>query len=336
MYRAHRGVLGQEPTRSLSRQAALRHVPATARRPLRLLAVALLLGGCSTAAEVTGTATQGDLVQIRAEVAALQANARQLKAQAEALGPQVDSRLRDQAGDLERQASALGGRLDGLATTVTGLSSRVDELTTRLETLGRQLGATPPRPPSSSIMPAPGAQPTPGAVTPAPSGTPPQTAMPAPPATPMAPPPPRPTTGALQPEDIYQAAYIDFSKGAYQLAMTNFREFIRRFPDHRLAGNAQYWIGEAHFSLARGFTDSGQADRAQEELGKAIQEFRKVVANYPRGEKTPAALYKEALALIELKQPQVAQARLQYLVDNFPQAEETPLARERLTALKER
>ncbi len=140
----------------------------------------------------------------------------------------------------------------------------------------------------------------------------------------------------LQPEDIYQAAYIDFSKGAYQLAITNFREFIRRFPDHRLAGNAQYWIGEAYFSLARGFTDAAQADRAQDELGKAIQEFRKVVANYPRGEKTPAALYKEALALIELKQPQVAQARLQYLVDNFPQAEETPLARERLAVLKDR
>jgi len=44
----------------------------------------------------------------------------------------------------------------------------------------------------------------------------------------------------------------------------------------------------------------------------------------------------EALALIELKQPQVAQARLQYLVDNFPQAEETPLARERLAVLKDR
>jgi tol-pal system protein YbgF len=298
-------------------------------RRLRLLAIALLLGGCSTAAEVTGTATQHDLVQIRADVASLQASARQLKAQADGLGPQVDGRLRDQATDLERQANALGGRLDGLATSVTGLSSRVDELTMRLETLSRQLGVA-PRPPSSSVVPPP----APGTVSPAPSGTPPQTATA--PVTPMAPPPPRPTTGALQPEDIYQAAYIDFSKGAYQLAITNFREFIRRFPDHKLAGNAQYWVGEAHFSLARGYTDGSQAERAQEELGKAIQEFRKVVANYPRGEKTPAALYKEALALIELKQPQVAQARLQYLVDNFPQAEETPMARERLTVLKDR
>jgi TolA-binding protein len=61
-----------------------------------------------------------------------------------------------------------------------------------------------------------------------------------------------------------------------------------------------------------------------------------VVANYPRGDKTPTALYKEGLALLELKRSDLAQARLQYLVDNFPQAAETPLARERLASIKER
>jgi TolA-binding protein len=71
-------------------------------------------------------------------------------------------------------------------------------------------------------------------------------------------------------------------------------------------------------------------------MEQAVQEFRKVVANYPRSDKAPSALYKEALVLIELKQPAVAQARLQYLVDNFPQAAETMLAREKLAALKER
>jgi TolA-binding protein len=70
-------------------------------------------------------------------------------------------------------------------------------------------------------------------------------------------------------------------------------------------------------------------------MEQAVQEFRKVVANYPRSDKAPAALYKEALVLIELKQPAVAQARLQYLIDNFPQSAETPLARERLATLKE-
>jgi TolA-binding protein len=149
-------------------------------------------------------------------------------------------------------------------------------------------------------------------------------------------PPARPTTGSLQPQDIYQAAYIDFSKGSYSLAIAGFREFLRRYPEHELGGNAQYWIGEAYLSLARGFGDSGQGDKASEALEQAVQEFKKVLANHPRADKVPTALYKEALALIDLKQPALAQARLQYLVDNFPRAEETPLARERLAALKSR
>ena len=90
----------------------------------------------------------------------------------------------------------------------------------------------------------------------------------------------------------------------------------------------------AHFSVARSYANGGQADKVGPELEQAVQEFRKVVANYPRGDKAPTALYKEALALIELKQPSIAQQRLQYLIDNFPQAEETPLARERMAALR--
>ena len=153
----------------------------------------------------------------------------------------------------------------------------------------------------------------------------------------VSPPPPvgqRPATNALQPQDIYQAAYIDFSKGSYALAMAGFREFLRRFPDHPLAGNAQYWVGEGYASQARTAANAGQAERVAQELESAVQEFRKVLANYPRSEKAPTALYKEALALIDLKQPAVAQQRLEYLVANFPQAEETPLARERLNSLK--
>ncbi|MBM4442694.1 MAG: outer membrane protein assembly factor BamD, partial [Candidatus Rokubacteria bacterium] len=159
----------------------------------------------------------------------------------------------------------------------------------------------------------------------------PPSAAPAPPATAAARPP---TTGALQPQDIYQASYLDFSKGSYALAIAGFREFLRRFPEHELAGNAQYWIGEAHYSMARGHANAGQADRATQALEQAVTEFRRVVANYPRGEKVPAALFKEALALIDLKQPALAVARLQYLIDNFPHAEETPLARDRLSTLR--
>src|SRR5213079_2723471 len=177
--------------------------------------------------------------------------------------------------------------------------------------------------------------PAPTRPAPAPIATPPPPLPPA--AAPQAAPltaPARPTTGALQPQDIYQAAYIDFSRGNYSLAIAGFREFLRRYPAHDLAGNAQYWLGEGYLGLARAYANAVQADKEAEALSQAVQEFRKVLVNYTRADKVSTALYKEALALIELKQPQQAAARLQYLVENFPQAEEAPLARERLAALK--
>lgn len=257
----------------------------------------------------------------------VQRTVQRTKSEVDTLAAQLDRRARERTAASEREAAEITQRLDGLATSLGVLAGRVDELTVRVEALGRQLrAASTPAPARPASTPAPAPAPT---ATPAPPPAPGPAVTPAP-----VPVPTRPTTGALQPRDIYQAAYIDFSKGSYSLAVAGFREFVRRFPEHELAGNAQYWIGEAYLSLARGYSTAGQADRAAESLNQAVQEFRRVLANYPRAEKVSTALYKEALALLDLNQPQEAQARLQYLVDNFPQAEETPLARTRLGTLK--
>jgi TolA-binding protein len=358
----------------------------------------LLLTGCSGVAEVTGTASQDDVLQLRTDVVALQRALQRARADQEAALALADRRAREQAAASDQQLATMARRLDGLATTLAEVTARLDTLSARLDGPGRQprAAAAPPIatarpvptvpapagppatatspttgpstavPPTATPVPVPPSTatpvPTPPAATtmtprpaPVPPASPgtaaaaipavpgaPATATPAVPATPAPTPTPatpgvatsRPTTGALQPNDIYQAAYIDFSKGSYPLAMAGFREFLRRFPEHDLADNAQYWIAESHLAVARGHANASQPEPATQELEQAVLEFRKVVANYPRGDKAPSALYKEALALIELKQPQVAAARLQYLVDNFPQAEETPLARERLAALK--
>ena len=158
---------------------------------------------------------------------------------------------------------------------------------------------------------------------------------------PIAPPGPRATPPAsgraaagATAEESYQAAYLDFSRGRYELAMSGFRDFLRRYPDSPLADSAQYGIGESYYSVATAATAQGQTDKATRALEQAVQEFRKVIVIYPRGSKVPSALYKEALSLTELKQTALARARLQYLVDHFPQSEEAPLAKERLAALK--
>ncbi|MGH7345110.1 MAG: outer membrane protein assembly factor BamD [Candidatus Rokuibacteriota bacterium] len=333
--------MGEESPRELPRQAALgsrRILPAGRRLGLLL---ALSFAGCAEVQEVTGVATQQDILQIRQDVADAQRAAQRAKVDADSINAQVDRRVREQTGANDRQITALSRQIDSLNETLTALSGRVDELGTRLDVMNRQqrgaapaTGAPTATPPRPAVAASPGA--SSGASTPSSGptvGTPPGTPAGAPPG-PVAAVPPRPTTGALQPQDIYQAAYIDFSKGSYSLAIAGFREFLRRYPDHELAGSAQYWIGEAYLSLARGFTDASQTDKASESLEQAVQEFKKVQANYPRADKVPTALYKEALALLDLKQPALAQARLQYLVDNFPRAEETSLARERLTNLK--
>ena len=318
-------MLGQESPRALSGQAALSPRDIPGRRLALLLGVVLSLAGCAGVQEATGVATQQDLLQIRQDVAAAQQTATRAKADADAVSAQLKNRA---GGESDKKVAALSRQVDSLSETLTTLTGRVDELSTRLDTLTRQLRTGQAPATSGSAAPrSPSAAPS-GSAAPASPGT----AAPGP----VAAVPQRPSAASLQPQDIYQAAYIDFSKGSYSLAIAGFREFLRRYPDHELAGSAQYWIGEAYLSLARGFSDSGQGDKSTESLEQAVQEFKKVLVNYPRADKVPPALYKEALALIDLKQPAQAQARLQYLVDNFPRSEETNLARERLATLKNR
>ncbi|OGL14938.1 MAG: hypothetical protein A3K12_10875 [Candidatus Rokubacteria bacterium RIFCSPLOWO2_12_FULL_71_19] len=268
-----------------------------------LPAVALLAAGC---ADFTGDALHQDVAQLRQEVNALALAVHRGRGDTEAVIGQIDRRTREQAAESTRQLGALSGRLDALAAEVAGTAARLEEISQRLESLSRQIAARQVPPP------------TPAA---------------APPAAPAVIPGPRAAGDGPTPEQAYQAAYLDFSKGNFPLAVSGFREFVRRFPDSPLADKAQYWVGESYFSLARASVGAGQKEKAARELGQAVQEFRKVVLNYPRGEKVPTAIYKEALALIELRQPRVAQLRLQYLLENFPQSEEAPLAKERLAAL---
>ena len=256
--------------------------------------------GC---ADVSGQALQQDVAQLRQDLNSLTLAVHRGRGDTDTVVGQLDRRSREQGAESSKQSAALNARLDALSAEVARVSARVDELSQRVETLGRS-------------TPSGGAAPRSGA--PAPSGA-------------AVPPPAR--GGGASAEESYQAAYLDFSKGLYPLAVSGFRDFLRRFPDSPLADSSQYWIGEAYFSMAR--ATASQPEKARENLEQAVQEFRKVVVAYPRGSKVPTALYKEALALVELKQTALAQARLQYLVEHYPQSEEAPLAKERLASLKD-
>jgi tol-pal system protein YbgF len=286
-----------------------------------LLGLAFVYGGCAGVHDATGTATQRDFADLREEFQALSTNIQRAQRQTQSSVDRIDQRTQNDVAETRNQLRALGARLERVESSVNTLATRLEEINQRVDGI-RRPGT---QPPVTSAVPPAGSPIAPGppVVTPTPAPAPGGSASPS----------PRPATGALQPQDVYQMAYLDFSKGSYALAVEGFREFIRRFPRDDRADDAQYWIGESHLALARSH-EKDQPEKATQELEIAVREFRKVVANYPRGEKVPTALYREALTLLELKQTGLAQARLQYLVDNFPRAEEAPLARERLAALR--
>ncbi len=287
----------------------------------------LFNSGC---AGVTDSALDQDVAQLRQDVNALKLSAQRGRADAEAVA-QLERRAREQSADNARQLTALSGRLETISTELSRVSARLDDVSRRLDTVGRR--SSPPGPPA----PPPGSPPTAAPPLSKPAVPPPTATAPAPPAPRTTPPAPaRPSAGSASAEETYQAAYLDFSRGRYPLAINGFRDFLRRFPDSSLADSAQYGIGESYYSLASAATAEGQSDKASRALEQAVQEFRKVFTIYPRGAKVPTALYKEALALAELKQTALAQARLQYLLDHFPQSEEAPLAKERLATLPRR
>ncbi len=267
-----------------------------------VISAALAAAGCASGAD---EAVQQDLAQMRKDLDGLNLAMHRSRGETETVLSQLERRTREQSGESARQLSAMNARIDGLTAEMNRLSVRLDELTQRLDGQNRPQGAGPSGRPTPS--PAPALSPSGGARSP----------------------------GDGTAEQSYKAAYLDFTKGNYTLAIAEFREFVRRYPDASQADGAQYWIGESYFSMGRAAASAGQAEKAREALEQSVQEFRKVFVNYPRGRQVPIALYKEALALVELKQVKVAQARLQYLVDNFPQSEEAPLARERLKNLGE-
>ena len=52
---------------------------------------------------------------------------------------------------------------------------------------------------------------------------------------------------AAEPLALYKSAYDELRAGRHEEAEHGFREFVRRYPHHDYADNAQYWLGECFY-----------------------------------------------------------------------------------------
>jgi tol-pal system protein YbgF len=209
-----------------------------------------------------------------------------------------------------------GARLDTMSTQVQGLSDNLEEIKSRLGKLNQQLvdlqntvqsldakisGSTPApatgtATPTSSVAPA---KPNGSASVPTASS-----AIP---------------PGAPSADTLYSNGLRDITSGKYDLASSEFQDYLKYYGDTDLASNAQFYLGEIAYS--------------QKKFDQAVAEYEKVLNNYPKSFKLAPARLKKGMALIELNQKTAGVRELREVVKRYPGTEEDRRARAKLKEL---
>jgi tol-pal system protein YbgF len=95
-------------------------------------------------------------------------------------------------------------------------------------------------------------------------------------------PPPFPRTEqpplSTDPAELYRLALESFRQEDFQRAQQLFSQFLSQFPNHELAPNAQFWIGECFYK--------------QGDYERAILEYEKLLNRYPKSTKVPCCAFK--------------------------------------------
>jgi tol-pal system protein YbgF len=237
----------------------------------------------------------------------------------------VQKTLIEQSGDTVRQLNSTmsslqksvqdvqansGARLDTMSTQVQGLSDNLEEIKSRLGKVNQQLvdlqnsvqnidarmsGGSPSNAPSNAPT---GGSPNPGSASLAPSGG----------------------SGAPPSADtLYSNGLRDITSGKYDLARSEFQDYLRYYGDTDLASNAQFYLGEIAYQ--------------QKQYDQAVAEYDKVLTTYPKSFKLPSARLKKGMALIELGQKNPGVRELREVVKRYPGTEEERRARARLKDL---
>jgi len=120
-------------------------------------------------------------------------------------------------------------------------------------------------------------------------------------------------------ETTYTNAYRDYTGGNYDLAMQEFTDYLKYFPNLQLSPNAQYYIGDIY--------------SRRKDYENAIQAFDAVLEHYSENNKTAAAHYKKGEALLALGRRDAAAREFRDVVSHYPDSDVVPLAKKQLRDL---
>ena len=185
---------------------------------------------------------------------------------------------------LEKQQGESGGRVEQVSGQIQALNDTMDELKVRLSKLSKQLEDMQAAQQSLSAQQAP-----------------------APPA--QAPPP----------DVLYNNALRDYNGGKNDIAVQEFGDYIKFYPNTDLAGNSYFYLAELQFK--------------QGNYQQAVQNYDQVLQNFPSGNKAAAAQLKKGLALVQLGQKDEGIRELRHVVQRYPRTNEALQAKEALRKL---
>jgi tol-pal system protein YbgF len=319
-----------------SRSACSAEQPSARLHWLPLLAFAVLLARPALATAQTDAPPNRGVVQLLNQVEALNGDLSRLRGQMEVLTNEIanaQKRQRDMYVDLDtrmrrieqQRAASDKKELEG----ISALEERVRKLE---QAAGTPSGSIPAPvsttaapvsvPPASSTAAAVAAPPAPitasqpsaavAAAAPAAGG--------AASSGPSLPPASLSNADQAAIQRAYDNAYSNYRINDYQGAIRSFDSFLKTYPKHQLAPNAQYWIGESYFQLR--------------DYRAAIEAQRRLLGTYPDSAKVPDALLIIGTAESTLGDNSAARRTFEDLIAKYPATESAEKAKGRLARIK--
>src|SRR6202051_2616002 len=124
---------------------------------------------------------------------------------------------------------------------------------------------------------------------------------------------------APPPDVLYNNALRDYNGNKNDLALQEFSDYVKFYPNTDLAGNCYFYLGEIQFR--------------QGNYQPAAQSYDGVLQNFPSGNKAASAQLRKGFSLIELGKQDDGVSELRHVIQRYPHSPEALQARERLRKL---
>jgi len=193
--------------------------------------------------------------------------------------------ITDLQNTLQKQQGDASGHVDQISGQIQSLNDTLDELKARLAKVSKQLEDLQSAQQSIAVQQAQQAQ----------------------------------QASAPPPDVLYNNALRDFNAGKNDLAVQEFKDYVKYYPNTDLAGNSYFYLADIEYK---------QGNYAQ-----AAKDYDEVLQNFPGGNKAAAAQLKKGFSLIELGQKDEGVTELRHVIQRYPRSPEAIQAQDRLRKL---